>query len=36
MHQMGLYAYDVKDAETTILGRPKEGRSTVRNDRLET
>ena len=40
IHQMGLYAYDVysredKYANTTILGRPKDGRSTVRNDNLE-
>ena len=40
IHQMGIYAYDVyeevdKMKETTILGRPKEGRSTVRNDKLE-
>lgn len=42
IHQMGIYAYDVKEKEedgnlkTTILGRPLEGRSTIRNDRLET
>lgn len=35
IHQMGLFAYDEKDGETTILGRPKEGRSTKRNDKLE-
>lgn len=36
MHQMGIVAYDLSDREnTTILGRPKEGRSTKRNDRLE-
>lgn len=40
IHQMGLFAYDVharqaKEENTTILGRPKEGRSTIRNDRLE-
>ena len=35
-HQMGVYAYDVKGEDTTILGRPKEGRSTKRNDNLET
>lgn len=35
IHQMGVFAYDVKDADTTILGRPKEGRSTQRNDNLE-
>jgi hypothetical protein len=36
IHQMGMYAYDamVDKLETTILGRPKEGRSTVRNDQL--
>jgi hypothetical protein len=38
IHQMGVYAYngwegDMKD--TTILGRPLEGRTTKRNDRLE-
>jgi GR25 family glycosyltransferase involved in LPS biosynthesis len=35
IHQMGVFAYDVKDANTTILGRPKDGRSTKRNDNLE-
>lgn len=35
IHQMGIFAYDVKGEETTILGRPKEGRSTIRNDKLE-
>lgn len=30
----GLYAYDMDD-ETTIKNRPKEGRTTKRNDRLE-
>lgn len=40
IHQMGVFAYDVyeevdKMKETTILGRPKEGRSTLRNDKLE-
>jgi hypothetical protein len=34
VHQMGVFAYDVRDQETTILGRPKEGRSTIRNDKL--
>jgi hypothetical protein len=34
IHQMGVFAYDVKDADTTILGRPKDGRSTKRNDDL--
>lgn len=32
IHQMGVFAYDAGGAETTILGRPKEGRSTIRND----
>jgi hypothetical protein len=35
IHQAGLYAYDVRDEETTILSRPSEGRSTQRNDGLE-
>lgn len=35
VHQMGVFAYDVKDGGTTILGRPKDGRSTKRNDNLE-
>lgn len=35
IHQMGVFAYDVKGEDTTILGRPKEGRSTQRNDNLE-
>lgn len=40
IHQMGVFAFDVyeevdKMKETTILGRPKEGRSTLRNDKLE-
>lgn len=34
IHQMGVFAYDVKDGDTTILGRPKEGRTTKRNDNL--
>lgn len=34
IHQMGVFAYDRRDKQTTILGRPKEGRSTVRNDDL--
>lgn len=39
IHQMGVYAYDYyygadKSENTTILGRPKEGRSTKRNDNL--
>jgi hypothetical protein len=32
---MGIYAYDEKGAETTILNRPKAGRTTERNDNLE-
>lgn len=35
IHQMGVFAYDVRSEDTTILGRPKEGRSTKRNDNLE-
>lgn len=34
IHQMGVFAHDVGGEQTTILGRPKEGRSTVRNDDL--
>lgn len=34
IHQTDVFAYD-KDDETTILGRPKEGRTTQRNDKLE-
>jgi hypothetical protein len=35
MHQMGIYATDSADkTETTILGRPKHGRKTDRNDQL--
>ncbi len=34
IHQMGVFAYDVKNMDTTILGRPKEGRKTDRNDKL--
>ncbi len=34
MHQMGVFAYDAKGAETTILNRPKAGRTTERNDNL--
>lgn len=34
IHQMGVFAHDVRDIDTTILGRPKEGRSTERNDNL--
>lgn len=33
-HQIGLYAYNRND-DTSILGRPREGRSTQRNDHLE-
>ena len=35
IHQMGIFAYDLGNTDTTILGRPLEGRSTVRNDKLE-
>jgi hypothetical protein len=36
LHQTDLFAYDKSEMEnTTILGRPKEGRSTKRNDKLE-
>jgi GR25 family glycosyltransferase involved in LPS biosynthesis len=35
MHQMGMYAYDLDNPKTTILGRPEEGRSTKRNDKLK-
>lgn len=34
IHQMGVYAYDDTNKATTILGRPKEGRTTKRNDGL--
>ena len=37
IHQMGIFAYNDWDNDktnTTILGRPLEGRSTIRNDRL--
>lgn len=35
-HQTDIFAYDKPDfTNTTILGRPKEGRSTKRNDNLE-
>lgn len=37
IHQMGVFAYDNntdKEIQTSILGRPKEGRSTIRNDGL--
>lgn len=38
IHQMGMYAYNEWDGDktnTTILGRPLEGRSTKRNDNLD-
>lgn len=36
IHQMGIVAYDEPDPNnTTILNRPQEGRTTVRNDKLE-
>jgi len=35
LHQVGVFAYDVKEDSTTILGRPRDGRSTIRNDNLE-
>ena len=35
MHQMGMYAHDLTNLDTTILGRPKEGRKTDRNDALK-
>lgn len=34
IHQTGVFAYDNGNKETTILGRLKEGRSTIRNDDL--
>jgi hypothetical protein len=37
IHQMGIFAYNDwgnDKTNTTILGRPLEGRSTVRNDKL--
>jgi GR25 family glycosyltransferase involved in LPS biosynthesis len=36
IHQMGVYAYNVFESreETTIKGRPLEGRATKRNDNL--
>ena len=39
IHQIGLYAYDVKESfndrnGTTILNRPEEGRPGIRNDKL--
>lgn len=38
IHQMGVYAYNEWDGDkvnTTIKGRPLEGRSTARNDDLK-
>ena len=39
IHQIGLFAYNAIDGdakgETTILNRPKDGRTTKRNDNLE-
>jgi hypothetical protein len=38
IHQMGIFAYNDWDNDktnTTILGRPLEGRSTARNDDLK-
>ena len=36
IHQMGIYAYDdYCENNTTIHNRPKCGRSTQRNDKLE-
>lgn len=36
IHQMGVYATDLPDkSNTVILGRPKHGRTTERNDYLE-
>lgn len=34
IHQMGVYAYDKKGYDTTILGRPTHGRSTKSNNDL--
>ena len=34
IHQLDLFAYDL-DGETTILERPKDGRTTEKNDNLE-
>jgi len=34
IHQTGVFAYDFDDNRTTITGRPLEGRSTQRNDKL--
>lgn len=35
IHQMGMFAFDLDDPQTTILNRPIAGRTTERNDRLE-
>jgi hypothetical protein len=36
IHQSGVYAYDVRsNFQTTILGRPREGKVTLRNENLE-
>lgn len=35
IHQMGVFAHDVREGGTTILGRPRDGRSTERNDNLK-
>ena len=35
IYQMGVFAYDESGGYTTILNRPKEGRTTKRNDKLE-
>lgn len=34
IHQMGVFAYDEKGSETTILNRPKEGRRAIPNHNL--
>jgi len=34
IHQMGLFAYDDPGIETTIHNRPKDGRTSMRNDGL--
>lgn len=34
VHQIGLFAYDAKNNDTTILSRPEKGRTTQRNDNL--
>jgi hypothetical protein len=35
IHQNGIFAYDRQSEDTTILNRPKHGRTTQRNDKLE-